>query len=78
MSLPSTAATISTPNNKRLQRTSNPTPPLSARTVHNHAETILVVLEICFFSKYYHCSSFPNRGDLQIDIKRRSRNLRFT
>jgi len=27
MSLPSTAATISTPNNKRLQRTSNPTPP---------------------------------------------------
>jgi hypothetical protein len=27
MSLPSTAATISTPNNKRIQRTSNPTPP---------------------------------------------------
>jgi len=27
MSLPSTAATVSTPNNKRLQRTSNPTPP---------------------------------------------------
>ena len=27
MSLPSTAATISTPTNKRLQRTSNPTPP---------------------------------------------------
>jgi hypothetical protein len=27
MSLPSTAAIISTPNNKRLQRTSNPTPP---------------------------------------------------
>lgn len=27
MSLPSTAATISTPNNKRLQRTSNPNPP---------------------------------------------------
>ena len=26
MSLPSTAVTISTPNNKRLQRTSNPTP----------------------------------------------------
>ena len=27
MSLPSTAATVSTPNNKRLQRTSNPTSP---------------------------------------------------
>ena len=52
--------------------------PLSARTVNNHAETILVVLELFFFSKYYHCSSFPNRGDLQIDIKRRSRNLPFT
>ena len=36
MSLPSTAATISTSNNKRLQRTSNPTP-LSGRTVNNHA-----------------------------------------
>ena len=44
MSIPSTAATVSTPNNKRLQRTSNPTP-LSGRTVKNHAETILLVLK---------------------------------
>jgi hypothetical protein len=38
------------------------------------------LLQNCFcliyYSKYYHCSSFPNRGDLQIDMKRRSHNLR--
>ena len=28
-----------------------------------------------YLSKYYHCSSFPNHGDLQIDMKRRSHNL---
>ena len=31
-----------------------------------------------YFSKYYHCSSFPNRGDLQIDMKKRRHNLHFT
>jgi hypothetical protein len=31
-----------------------------------------------YFSKYYHCAAFPKRGDLQIDMKKRSHNLRFT
>jgi ABC-type Zn2+ transport system substrate-binding protein/surface adhesin len=31
-----------------------------------------------YFSKYYNYSSFPNRGDMQVHMKRRKQNLRFT
>jgi hypothetical protein len=31
-----------------------------------------------YFSKYYHYSYFPNRGDVQVHMKRRKQNLRFT
>jgi hypothetical protein len=36
------------------------------------------IFKSIYFSKYDHCSSFPNRGDLQIDMKKRRHNLRFT